>query len=270
MNTTFRALLEEATFTKEILASGVTQIRNANYTRKGVYFQSFTSLATGLERIGKLSLILDYYINTSGQFPDLKFVKNNIGHDLQLLYTKSKTVVRANEVNFQFQDNIDGLLHQEILRILSSFAKGDRYSNLDFLVTQNRASDPIFEWYNNVDKVLYEQKVSTKKKNSIEANAKIIDIMLTPISMVRHSSESRNEINTIRDASYNTGMNQAITKYRQLYLLQIIRYWVELLCSLQDRAFRINHEEIPFFSEIFAIFYNEDKFFLSRRTYESN
>ena len=46
MNETFRALLEEATFTKEILASGVTQIRKANYTRKGVYFQCFTNLST--------------------------------------------------------------------------------------------------------------------------------------------------------------------------------------------------------------------------------
>ena len=45
MNATFRALVEEATFTKEMLASGVTQIRNANYARKGAYFQSFTRLS---------------------------------------------------------------------------------------------------------------------------------------------------------------------------------------------------------------------------------
>jgi hypothetical protein len=46
MNNTFRALLNEAHFTKEILVSGVAQIRQANYAQKGFYFQSFTSLAT--------------------------------------------------------------------------------------------------------------------------------------------------------------------------------------------------------------------------------
>ena len=58
-NNTFNALLKEAQFTKEILGAGATQIRNANYARKGLYFQAFTSLSTGFERIGKLCLMLD-------------------------------------------------------------------------------------------------------------------------------------------------------------------------------------------------------------------
>lgn len=270
MNTTFQALVEEATFTKEILASGVTQIRNANYARKGVYFQSFTSLATGLERIGKLCLMLDYYIKNSGKFPDMKFVQHQIGHDLQLLYTKSKDVVNHYSITFCFLNNIDGHLHQEILRILSAFAKGDRYSNINFLVTQTRDSDPIFDWYNSVDNALYDLRVSDKKKKTIETNAEIIDRMTSTFTMVRHSSESRNEINSVRDANYSTGMTEAISKYRQLYLLQIIRYWVELLGDLQYRASSINNEEIPYFSEIFAIFYNDDKYFRTRKTFEKN
>jgi len=268
MNATFRALVEEATFTKEILASGVTQIRNSNYARKGLYFQSFTSLTTGLERIGKLCLMLDYYIKNSGQFPDMNFVKRQIGHDLQLLYTKSKDVVNDNNVTFRFQNNIDSTLHQEILRILSAFAKGDRYSNINFLVTQNRGSDPIFEWYDKIDKVLYQSRVSEKKKKKIETNAEIINMLTSSFTMVRYSSESRDKITSIRDASQETGMNGTVSKYRQLYLLQIIRYWVELLTDLQNKASRINHNDIPFFSEIFAIFYNEDKYFLKRKTFE--
>jgi hypothetical protein len=55
-NEAFKALLKEARFTKEMLGSGATQIRKANYATKGVYFQAFTNLSTGLERIGKLCL----------------------------------------------------------------------------------------------------------------------------------------------------------------------------------------------------------------------
>ena len=32
-----------------MLGAGATEIRKANYAKKGVYFQSFTNLATGLE-----------------------------------------------------------------------------------------------------------------------------------------------------------------------------------------------------------------------------
>jgi len=74
---TFKALLKEAQFTKEMLGSGATQIRKANYATKGVYFQAFTNLSTGLERIGKLCLMLDHYIETNGKFPDSKYFKRS-------------------------------------------------------------------------------------------------------------------------------------------------------------------------------------------------
>jgi hypothetical protein len=69
-STQFQALLKEAQFTKEMLGTGATQIRNANYATRGVYFQAFTSLSTGLERLGKLCILLDYFIE-HGKFPDI-------------------------------------------------------------------------------------------------------------------------------------------------------------------------------------------------------
>ena len=63
---TFVAFLEEAQFTKEILGIGVTQLFKANYATKGIYYQSFTCLSTGLERFAKLCLILNYYICNTG------------------------------------------------------------------------------------------------------------------------------------------------------------------------------------------------------------
>ena len=59
---TFKALLNEANFTKQMVGAGAMQIRRAGYANKGSYFQAFTSLSTGLERIGKLCLMLDYYL----------------------------------------------------------------------------------------------------------------------------------------------------------------------------------------------------------------
>src|SRR5258708_14782194 len=93
VNETFKTLLREAEFTKEMLGSGATQIRTANYASKGVYFQAFTSLSTGLERIGKLCMMLDHYIDHNRQFPDSNYMKNRIAHNIAGLYHQTKTII---------------------------------------------------------------------------------------------------------------------------------------------------------------------------------
>lgn len=50
-NIIFIAFLKEAQFTKELLAIGVTQLYKANYASKGIYYQSFVCLSTGIERL---------------------------------------------------------------------------------------------------------------------------------------------------------------------------------------------------------------------------
>lgn len=269
MNEIFNALLEEAAFTKDILASGVTQIGKANYAYKGIYFQAFTSLATGLERIGKLCLLLDYYIKNNGTFPSKAFMQRNIGHNLELLYSNSKSIINDHGINIFFNKNLEDELHRNIIEILSGFAKGDRYSNIDFLVTLSRESDPIFQWNKRVDEVLFEKRVTKAKRERIGYRAKVIDQIASEFMLVRHTSEERKDINSIYNASFLTGRTEAIAKYRQLYVLQIIRYWVEILKSLQYLAMDRSHE-IPYFSEIFAIFFAEDKYFLTRKSYEKN
>lgn len=267
MNESFYALLEEATFTKEMLAAGVTQLGKANYARKGVYFQAFTSLATGLERIGKLCLILDYYINNNGRFPELAFLKKNIGHDLGLLYQKAKDIIPTQDVKFRFLDNLDADLHQKILIILSEFAKGDRYSNIDFIVTHSRKSDPIFQWHERVDNFIFENRVSKGKKEKIKRNSELVELLAGQHMTVSFTDELRNNLTSVTNASFHTGKTEAVAKYRQLYVLQIIRYWVELLNELGFKAMSIR-KEVPFFSEIFAIFYNDDSYFLNRKTFD--
>lgn len=271
MNDTFTALLEEAQFTREILGAGVTDIGRANYARTGLYFQSFTNLSTGLERMGKLCLIVDYYINNDGALPNKNYIKDQIGHDLKLLYTKSIDVAKKHAVKFRFLNNLDDKIYCDIIDILTRFAKGDRYSNINLLVTQSRTSDPIYDWSQMVDRFLYDTRVSDNKKRRIEYNAQIIGEILEPFSLVNHTSETRQNLTTVSSASRLTGMTEAVSRYRQLYILQILRYWTELLSSIGYKAMEMNRKEnIPFFSEIFAVFYSEDRYFLERKTFTTD
>ncbi|PZR22998.1 MAG: hypothetical protein DI539_04255 [Flavobacterium psychrophilum] len=263
----FITLLNEAQFTADILASGITQIGKINYAKKGLYFTSFTSLSTGLERIGKLCLIVDFYLQNN-KFPDDKILKNEIGHDLEKLYEKSKEIINYHNIKLSFLENLDDQIYTDILSILSRFAKGDRYSNINFLSQSKFQADPIHEWYTKVETILFDKRVSQGKKNSISQKAKFVNQMIGKNSSVLYFDEKGNVLKSIEEASFKTGLYEAVSKYRQLYIAQIIRYWIEILRELHYISIKKKSTDIPHFGEVFPIFYNEDSYLLTRKNFE--
>ena len=226
-NETFKALQKEAQFTNEMLGAGATQIRRANYASKGVYFQAFTSLSTGLERIGKLCLMLDYYLSHNGKFPDFNYMKNEVGHKIRLIYEKSQEAVQTRSIVLQYTKNLSNPVHLAILEVLSDFAEGDRYSNIDLVLGGRRKSDPVRNWFDMVDSPLFSTCVSARKKQMIDHNAAIGAALMDRFVSVSvlHTSETGAEITEFEEASRSTGRYEAVAPYRQLYVLQVIRYW---------------------------------------------
>lgn len=268
LNKNFITLLNEAQFTHEILTSGITQLGKVNYAKKGAYFSSFISISTGLERIGKLCVILDFYIKNEGKFPEENILKDKIGHDLEMLYENSKNIVTENGIELQFLKDLDSQINKNIISILSKFAKGDRYSNINFIVKSKYQSDPIYDWYTKVEEFIFENRVSNKKKESIITNAKYIGDSFRESASAYYFGETSNEIRSIEESNFRTGMAESNTKFRQLYVAQIVRYWVEILRALQYKAMSFRKNDIPFFGEIFALFYNKDSYLITRRNYE--
>ena len=266
---TFNALNREAAFTWELLGAGATQIRNANYASDGVYFQAFTSLSTGLERIGKLCLMLDHSIDHNGQFPDRNYMKTKIGHDLVAIYQQSKAIIAKHSISMRFLQNLDDdPIHKAILAVLSEFAMGDRYSNIDLLTGGKRQNDPIASWFKRVDQPIFQTRVSQKKKEAIERNASAVAAAIGQYAMVLHTSETGEEITDLEEASRMTGKYAAVARYRQLCVMQVIRYWSELLCSLQFIAMKTGSQDIPFLNETFALFCNNDAYIRTRKTWD--
>jgi hypothetical protein len=268
LSRTFKALIKEAEFTKEMLGAGATQIRLANYATKGVYFQAFTSLSTGLERIGKLCLMLDYFIDHIGSFPDSNYMKNQIGHKLMLMYQQSKAIIARRSLSMTYLQDLDNPIYQAIISVLSEFALGDRYSNIDLLVGGSRQNDPVASWFKEVDQPLYQTRVAQKTKEKIENNAAAVESLFGPFTMVLHTSEVGDEISALEEASRMIGVWRAVAPHRQLYVVQIIRYWAELLRLLQYKAMELKGEDIPFLSEGFALFLNDDTYIKTRKTFD--
>lgn len=72
---------------------------------------------------------------------------------------------------------------------------------------------------------MYNLRVSKRKKEAIQSNAQIIDMLAGSLTLVRHTGEDRKDINSVEEGSLRTGKYEAVAKYRQLYVAQIIRHW---------------------------------------------
>ena len=265
-NDYFDALCKEAQFTVEMLCSGYTEIRKANYAKRGVYFQAFTSLSTGFERIGKLCYLLIYAIEHGGSFPTDKDLKKVLRHDIIKLYELILEFKNKHDIKYDFLQDLDKPIYQSILNVLSRSGKGDRYANIDLLINNRSYDDPISVWYKDVDLVIFQEKISDKKKEKIKRNASLVHYLTSNFVMIRHTGEDGKEINTAFEGSLRTGINDAVAPYRQLYVFHIIRFFVEPLNMVESVFNNQNFFEIPYFMEIFRVFYNDDSYMKGRKT----
>jgi hypothetical protein len=266
MEILFNALLKEAQFTSEMLSAGYEQIGKANYAKKGIYFQAFTSLSTGIERLGKICLILEYIISNKGNLPTDEYIKKEIGHDLEKIYLQIRKIKEKYKFNLEGLQDLDNKIYKNIISILSRFGKGDRYSNIDLIINKRGYIDPITSWYTDIDMEIFNNNVKKTKKDYIEKTSQFLDNILSQNSMVVHTSEDESQINTMYKYNFHSQIYYAVEQYRRIYVYQIIRYFVEILIGLQRYIQENNLFNIPYFSEIFSIYYWDEKYIRRRKT----
>lgn len=131
------------------------------------------------------------------------------------------------------------------------------------------STDCIEQWFHNVDMPLYNRHVSPKRKADIQYKAELIGNIMNQFTMTHFTTEDNKELTNVVEGSQRTGMWEAVAPYRQFYMLQIIRYLAELLIGLGYKAMTIHPEDIPYFSEIFGLFYNDNTYFRSRKTWDN-
>ncbi len=145
-----------------------------------------------------------------------------------------------------------------------------RYYNLDFVTNAPNVQtreDPIAKWFRTVISPVYEQCVPARRKEQIEHNAKLMERLTGAITMVMHHTEDGREVNAVGPASQQTGMLEAAMPHVRLHTLQIVRFLGSALSELGYRAHAAGMKDVPFLSEYFAIFNNDDEMLKSRKTW---
>ena len=265
----WHALGTEAELAGSQIAIGVTALGRANHTRLGDYTIAFFGLGTGLERLAKLIVVADYAIRNERRFPNDKFLKDNFRHNVALLLDHCEVVSSTRDLPSEYSKRPKDTVHQGIVQTLSEFADKTRYYNLAFVCgNAPMAEEPVGAWWKRVAEPILSQHYTARQREKDKAKADSMDEIARKYALVRHHSETREPINDFAELIRRDGASRVVQKYGRLYVLQIVRWLSFLLADLaHEAAYKHRIEPLLGVEEPFHLFWNDDRFFLSRKTW---
>ncbi|CTW55197.1 hypothetical protein [Escherichia coli] len=258
MDEKYRRFVDEVDFSRQLLGIGLTSLRKANFASRGLYFQALSGISLGLERLMKLCLMLDDY-NKNGKYTSRKKLRD-YGHNLSKLF--NLVIERV--------DSPSGLneIHYRVMELLTNFANSSRYSNIDF-ITNDNDNDPMKQWYNEIDKSIYDKILTKRQKNIIDKKCEQYRSYgeTLPCYVLGYYDEDRNHINSAGDLNYLLKRSEMLAGYRTLLVIHIIECIYNILDSMTVQA-KDNHFHHLELGRFFAtIIYGSDRDKINRKNF---
>ncbi len=267
MNATWQALAREAGLAAEHIASGVTALGRANYAQHAYYAEAFFALSIGIERAGKLGLVVDHALDHGGAFPTSKAVRDYC-HDIERLLALMDGIATKRGAS---ETCPSSPIHEGIIETLAEFATNiTRYYNLQLVTGDPRAAtrdDPIAAWYQRVTKPILEAHYPDRLREKHEQNARAVEALIGDFTLARHHAETGEAIDSVYEGSVRTGANEFAKPWERMYVLQIARFIGSVFSELAHATQVQQLSDVPYFPDFFAIFSNDDAYFRSRKTW---
>lgn len=265
----WHALGREAALVRHLIGSGATALGKANYADQiGEYYTAFFGLSVGLERLAKLILVADYTIANNGKMPKEKEMRK-FGHKLLDLSDAVDAIASKRGLDITYARPTTKV-SKKILECLDAFAdaRRGRYANFASLDEPNLSSEePIGKWWDEVAEAILEQHYYRKSaQRRVEANAEIVDSLMSPISMVRHTDENGRLMHDVMSASIRTGQTEIVQKFGRYYALTLARWFSDVLSEIAHIAcYQYNAGGFFGINEYFYTYTVDDSFLKTRK-----
>ncbi|MEH0417272.1 hypothetical protein [Streptomyces sp. B21-083] len=260
----FQPLLHEAGLAAQTLCTGLTTLRKANYQQTEKYYAGFFSYTIGLERVMKLTVLLDALV-TDGKFPSDQQLKNAYGHDLNKLL-RAVREIRAKHEPSDFRWKLP---HPDIIddavKFLAEFARTTRYYNLDVLSGKAPSLDPVARWFQAVGKPLLEMRPARQTLRNAD-KASTVGKLLEGKIIIRSITEDGTPVNSAEEAAIAEHNSEHVAKEGTFLCTALARYVIEVLRHRGYAARGAGHA-IPEFGDFFALFNNDDALLKNRRSF---
>lgn len=249
----FEKLRRECLLANELLRESVGMMGVEAGREPGCFYRFLFNASIGLERLGKLVAICDFRIE-HGSFPTDSYLRK-IGHNLVRLFALAEDVRNRRKIRSKFGGEPTSAIHTALIEVLSEFSDGARYYNLDFLVSSKKIKQmPEKAWNEKVATPLLLEYPGERKREDY-SEALQIGILLSRVMVFSGTSLSGDPISSPMDSILDEGRAEFVFERAKAHMIQIIRWFVEILMQLQSRE-----SSFPYFGEILATFYNSDDF----------
>jgi hypothetical protein len=165
----FRLLAQEGHLANNALLSGFENIAKYDPSQPGTIYSFLFNISIGLERILKLTIIVDFLIKNDFRLPTNSHLRS-FGHDIVNQFNFVGNISR--ERNFLCDFFEQDCEISDFLSLFSEFSRITRYYNLDGVANEaNDARDPLIVWcklhLSTAEKYLTHKKINSINQKSI-------------------------------------------------------------------------------------------------------
>lgn len=164
----FRMMAQEGHLASTSLLAGFEALTKLDYDKPGTVYSTLFQLATGLERIMKIAVILMHKVSNDLANPSDAQIRR-LGHSITDLYAVLRSAAELHSVTDGWFDS--NTIQGDLLVALSEFARGSRYYNIDQLVSGRDSPDPLTRWF-AIHMKIADDVLSCRRLNSIMQRAR--------------------------------------------------------------------------------------------------
>jgi hypothetical protein len=258
---------QESSLVSSCIFKGLTDLRLANITQKGLFYTAFYNLAIGLERLMKLTLIIDHMQANNLTCPKSDYIRG-LGHNLTELLSECQK--RANLLGIPCDLTFStAAVKQEILQLLNDYSKGLRYHNLDALTGKSSATDPLSSW-NSIIMEIYKNEVSNSRKRKIESQAHFFADAFCDSATVIHHDLDRNLL-SLYEFMLTPSVIESASPYAVVHMIEIVNEINKLHFAIADLVHSECQKQgrntpiIPFVREYYVVLCNSNKYHFKKK-----
>ena len=216
-----------------MLDLGFAYLENADFQRQERYYTAFFNITIAFERLCKLIIDSDTYVNTGKFLTDGDLSK--LGHDLSKLYQRVGLVMEKSGCAVHARVPKNGMFLADILKFLTDFAKKDRYYNFISL-DKSGASDPVRRWQRIILRFKPQREPQTWQSAMLAA-AKEKDNVLNELRDIYYLDETGNTIQSDEQCLEALFRGEHVQLEGSLFLYGIVRYLVACLDSFSEAEY---------------------------------
>jgi len=263
----FFRLQQEGFLTRSCLATGLTEIRNADIGDKGRYYSGFFQLCIGIERISKLAIIIDH-MSTNNLTPPGEGAIRSHGHRIGDLYIAAANISRRRSDPTALQFNLDPFC-QQILDFLARFADRIRYANLDSLAKGTTEPNPLAEWMQILIQII-QQDVSKSKRDSILRESRVLaELMKDSAFVLMHDLDDQPL--TLQTWLSAPRLQAEAARHATWHVVRLIYPLIELIGNLARSAISVDQASgselanIPYMYEFYNFLWLDKQHILRKK-----